>query len=94
MALMEAKRSGEIAAILVNAWERADMTQLASYLEAAGGGDTSDSSFESECQDLVNGIAANLRQSLSSGDVHAMAEMDTSMQLLRHIVRMNEQLVW
>lgn len=88
---IQSSNSVEFAAVLLDAWDRADISSLSSHLAKSDplGSAGSASSLEGERCELVSGIAASLRHALTQKPTAtAVDEMDTSVQLLRHLVRM------
>jgi hypothetical protein len=92
MKTFQLSNSVEFATVLLDALDRADMDMLSCHLadsECLSPVEDA-SSLEGERRDLLHGITASLSRFLSQEMPNASAvdEMDTSVQLLRHLVRM------
>lgn len=92
MKTVQLSNSVDFATVLLDALDRADMHMLSCHLAASEylGSFENASSLEGERRDLLNGITASLSRFLSEGKPNASAidEMDTSVQLLRHLAGM------
>ena len=91
--LQSFSNSTRCAAVLLDAWERGDLVSLKSHLDSTlrpqATGDLT-GGLEYERLELVTGIAESMRDALfvHRGGTLAGCEMETSVQLLRHLCRL------
>ena len=80
------------AAVLLDAWERGDLVSLRGHLEFTLRTQPVDdrAGLEYERRELVNGIAESMRDALrvDSANTPVGCAMETSVQLLRHLVKL------